>query len=174
MTIATLKRNTAAVQVPATVATIVIAVLLPLLIHIIPVTGNVPLGARLLPIFYAPLLAVMFFRPYVGVFAALTAPVISHWLTGHPTAPMTIILTVEVVTFTLVLAAMQRVKPRFWASALIAYAAAKLVLFGVLSVFTNIVPPAAPVYIQNSLINGIIGIVIIQVLYWLALRMTHE
>lgn len=58
----------------ATLLTVLAALLLPLLVHLLPSSGGVPLGARLLPIFYAPLLATVFFGPVTSLAAGALAP----------------------------------------------------------------------------------------------------
>jgi hypothetical protein len=73
--------------------------LLPLLFHLLPAGDGAPLGARLLPIFYAPFLAAVFFHPVVGITAALLAPTLNHALTGRPAPEMVVMLTLELLLF---------------------------------------------------------------------------
>jgi len=40
------------------------AIALPFAVHLIPVEGSVPVGARLLPVFLAPLIALYFFQDF--------------------------------------------------------------------------------------------------------------
>ena len=47
--------------VPATIATVAAAFLLPFLVHLLPPVGNVPIGARLLPLFHCPLFSCRIF-----------------------------------------------------------------------------------------------------------------
>ncbi|MDO9128438.1 MAG: hypothetical protein Q7U34_01085 [Anaerolineales bacterium] len=53
----TVLRRRSNLQIPAALVTLGLMWLFPFLVHLIPSIGTVPLGARLLPIFYAPLLA---------------------------------------------------------------------------------------------------------------------
>ena len=61
-----------------------LSVMFPFLIHIIPVPGNAQLGPRLLPMFYAPLLAALLGRTRSAVAVALLAPWLNWALTAHP------------------------------------------------------------------------------------------
>jgi hypothetical protein len=83
----------------AALLTVAAALLLPLLFHLLPASGGVPLGARLLPIFYAPFLAAIFFGPVVALVAALGAPTLNHLLTGRPASEMVGLLTLELLLF---------------------------------------------------------------------------
>jgi hypothetical protein len=85
--------------VSLTAVVLAASLLLPLLFHLLPVSGGPPLGARLLPIFYAPLIAVLLFHPAVALTAALAAPSINHLLTGRPAPEMVPVLTLELLLF---------------------------------------------------------------------------
>lgn len=56
------------------------SVAIPFLVHLAP--GGSSIGATLLPIFWAPLLAILFFGPVPAVAAALLAPLLNHLITG--------------------------------------------------------------------------------------------
>ncbi len=75
----------------------------PFVIHLLPVWGDEPWGARLLPIFFGPLLATLFCRKEVGIAIALLAPWVNFWLTGRPLPPMALILCVQLLVFVLFL-----------------------------------------------------------------------
>ena len=96
------KRNIL-VQVPAALATMALMIALPLLIHLIPPLGKTPLGAFLLPIFYAPLAAAFLCHPLVSVFAGLVVPYINYLLTGQPALPVAAGLSVELALFSIAL-----------------------------------------------------------------------
>jgi hypothetical protein len=112
---------------PATIATVAFAMLLPFLVHLVPPSGGVPLGARLLPIFLAPFLAAVLFHPSVALLASLVTPTLNRLVTGQPAPAMSVWLTVELLVFSgLVLAARER-WPRAWFLAPVAYVVAKAV-----------------------------------------------
>ncbi|MFA5595764.1 MAG: hypothetical protein WDA15_10825 [Trueperaceae bacterium] len=76
-----------------------LSVLLPVMVHLLPLSGHVPAGARLLPIFYAPLLGVLLGRPAAALTAALLAPLLNHLLTGMPAPSLLPTMTTELVLF---------------------------------------------------------------------------
>lgn len=114
--------------VSATVVTAALTFALPLLFHLLPASG-VPLGARLLPIFYAPLLAALLFPPVVALSASLIAPFINHALTGNPPLPMAAQLSAELLIFSGVVLASRRRWPRLPLVAPLAYLVARAVVF---------------------------------------------
>jgi len=78
------------------------AIALPFAVHLIPVEGSVPVGARLLPVFLAPLIALYFFRPAIVLPAAALAPILNFMVTGQPQASLLFGMVLELTVFTLV------------------------------------------------------------------------
>ena len=165
-------RQNAIVQVPATLLTFGLMWLLPLLVHIIPLTGPVPVGARLLPIFYAPLLAAWIFHPAVGLFASLLMPFINHAFTGMPTLPMTVLLSLELVVFSLGLLLNRKHWPRLPLAPL-AFIVGK-VISAILLVFVAVVPASPWAYLVSSVQNALPGLLILLVLHLALLRLPRE
>lgn len=83
-----------------TAAALAVSAALPVLVHLLPVTSGLPAGARLLPIFFAPLIAVLIGRPAAALTAALLAPFINHLLTGMPAAATLPVITMQLLIFT--------------------------------------------------------------------------
>ena len=79
-----------------------LAFLAPYVVHFIPSWDDSPIGAKLLPIFYAPLIAALTRKAHVSIVVALMAPWLNHVLIGMPSVPMAIILTVELLIFSVV------------------------------------------------------------------------
>lgn len=79
----------------------------PWLVHLVP-NGGVPLGARLLPIFYGPLVAVLAMRLGPATMIALGAPFVSGLLTGLPPRPVVPGLVIQVVLFVALLHLLRR------------------------------------------------------------------
>ena len=96
------KRNIL-VQAPAALITVALMIVLPFLVHLFPAVGKTPLGAFLLPIFYAPLAAIFLCHPLVSVFAGLLVPYINYLLTGQPALPVAASLSVELSLFSITL-----------------------------------------------------------------------
>ena len=92
-----------------TAAAVAASVAIPFAVHLVP--GGSSIGAAILPIFWAPLLAVVFFGPVPGVAAALVAPVLNHLITGMPPSFVLLPLTVELAIFVGVLLLASRFEP---------------------------------------------------------------
>ena len=75
--------------------------LLPVLVHLIPVEGGPPAGARLLPIFVAPLLAALRLSPVSALAIAVGSPLLNHLLTGRPAGALLGRMEIELIIFTL-------------------------------------------------------------------------
>jgi len=76
---------------------------LPLFLHALPFGLGENLGPRWLPIFYAPLIAGLCFRPHVTIIVCLCAPLINHIFFGMPNAQVLPVLTCEMVVFNAIL-----------------------------------------------------------------------
>lgn len=75
-------------------------VFVPFLVHVLPVWGDVPPGARLLPIFFAPLVAALHSRIVLAITLAVLTPWVSYFLTGRPHSGIAVLLSVELLLFT--------------------------------------------------------------------------
>ncbi len=137
-----LRRNRV-LQIPALALTLFAMWLLPVLVHLLPLGNSpVPEGARFLPIFYAPVVAVWFFNPAVALVAGLLMPFINHGLTGLPPLNIAIIMSVELVAFTLLLMFSKSRWPRFWMAAPLAAILCKV--FSAMLLFAVPLVPAPP------------------------------
>lgn len=126
MDIISLKRTLVRLEVGETALVLATSVILPFLVHLIPSTSSLPVGARLLPMFYGPLIAAILFRPHVAVVIALLSPSLNSLLMGHPLPEKVVILTLELVLFSVFFCLMHRRWRRLWCAAPIAYLAAVL------------------------------------------------
>ena len=107
---------------------------LPLLFHLIPQSPQNPLGAVWLPIFYAPLVAVICFKRRVAVLAAIISPALNMILTGMPSLSMARMLTFELVVFVLIAQLIFRINKRFWALGAVSYLVAKFISTGLFQI----------------------------------------
>lgn len=89
----------------ALAAAIVAAAAAPLLVHAIPVEG---LGPRLVPLFYAPLLAALLLDLRLAVAVSVAAPLINSLATGMPPSPLVPALAVQLGVFVVLVRLMQR------------------------------------------------------------------
>lgn len=104
------------------------ALVLPYVVHLVPIQGGPPLGARLLPIFFASLVLALRGAAWPALAVAVAAPTLNHYVTGMPAGPMWPTLQLELALFTVLVLASVRAAPR--AAPLlgpVAYIAAKLV-----------------------------------------------
>ena len=76
-----------------------LSVLFPFMIHILPVPDDARLGPRLLPMFYAPLLASLLSRTRSAFIVALAAPWLNWLLTTHPTPPTAVVTMLQLLVF---------------------------------------------------------------------------
>lgn len=160
-------REKVILQIPAAFLTLFLMWLLPLLVHSLSPTSPIPMGARLLPIFYAPLLAAWVFHPAIGLLASLLMPFINHAFTGMPTLPMTVLLSLELVVFSIGL----WLNRKYWPNlplAPLAFIIGKAAS-AILLAFVTIMPASPWAYLVSSLQNGLPGLLILLVLH-LALR----
>jgi hypothetical protein len=84
---------------------------LPLLVHSLPHSGPVPLGAQLLPLFYVAVVLVLRGESLSALLVAASAPWLNAQLTGMPVPPMLPLLTAELLIFTGLLALIQVAVP---------------------------------------------------------------
>jgi len=76
-----------------------LSVMFPFMVHLIPVPGDAQLGPRLLPMFYAPLLAALWGRVRSAVTLALCAPWLNWALTTHPAPAGALVMVVQLLVF---------------------------------------------------------------------------
>jgi hypothetical protein len=86
-------------QLDKMILTLATTCLLPLLVHTLPFFTAIHIGQQWLPIFYAPLIASLCFRPHVALIAGLCAPTINHVLFGVPEYHMSQLLTLQLLVF---------------------------------------------------------------------------
>lgn len=155
-------RRARAIYIPEIIVAFCLSVLLPFLVHLLPAAG-VPLGARLLPIFFAPLLAIFFAHPVVAIVVALFAPLANYALIGMPAQQMVVLLTIELVVFVLIAYGLHQRFPKLFVLGPVAYIGAKAIAALVLLVVPIMpIPPAQ--YFSNGLITALPGLAILLLL----------
>ena len=148
-----------------------LSVMFPFLIHIIPVPGNAQLGPRLLPMFYAPLLAALLGRTRAAVAVALLAPWLNWALTAHPAPPGAVVMTIELLGFVLVLRVLLAAAGARWYLAAPAYFSGKTAAMLATAFFPALISgQAAPAWAAQSVAIGVPGIAILVLINWLVLR----
>ena len=142
-----------------------LAMLSPWVVHFIPSWDDSPVGAKLLPIFYAPLIAALTGRGQVAVVVALLAPWVNHLIFGMPARPIAILLSIEMAGFSIVATSLaSRWSGQAWLGP-VAYLAAKPLSFLTLLLFPSLLPPlSAAAYTASSTIQAWPGLVVLAVL----------
>jgi hypothetical protein len=148
-----------------------LSVMFPFLIHILPVPDDARLGPRLLPIFYAPLLAALLGRTRSALIVALAAPWLNWALTTHPAPRGALVVMLQLLVFVFVLRALlTRVGSRWFLAApafLSGMAAAALAT----AIFPALIGgrPALE-WAAQSVVIGLPGIAVLVLINWLAVR----
>jgi uncharacterized membrane protein len=112
--------------VKETTVLLAVAWLIPFLVHLLPWSGERPLGAHLLPMFWAAFVAVYFFGLRVGLLVGLFAPALNLLLTGLPALRWLSLMGLELTLFTLFTWWTVQRAPRFWLIAPLGYVVAKI------------------------------------------------
>lgn len=105
---------------------LVLAWLMPFLVHLAPWSGERPLGAYVLPMFWAPLVAAYFYGRWVAVGIGLFAPAVNLAVTGLPALERLGAMSAEVAVFVALASWAIERWPRFALTGPLAYLAAKL------------------------------------------------
>lgn len=151
-------------QIKTTVAVLLAACMVPILVHMIPPYQGIPIGALLLPMFYIPFIAISFFRLHIGLIAAALAPVLNFLLTGNPQWQIVAILSFELVVFVLIARGLLHTKGIKWIAAPLAYLMTKVISSSAL-LLIPVLPETEPVvFFLTSVSNGIAGILILGLL----------
>jgi len=139
-----------------------LAWVLPFAVHLVPWSGPRPLGAALLPMFWATFVALYFYGARTGLVVGLFAPALNLLVTGLPALQFLGVLSVELVLFVAVGVWAMRRSPRVWAIAPLAYLAAKVgstALQAATGVFGGIGAPAE--FFLRSVGGGLAGLAVL-------------
>ncbi len=159
-------------QVKELTILIAASVLLQFIIHLLPPVNGLPPGAMLLPIFYVPLIAVMFYKFHTAMVVAAFGPILNYFLTGNPKPGTIPLLTFEVFLFILILTALLKYKKLNKAGSFIAVLSALTVSPLVFSLFSGSGFPG--MHLLISLKNAVPGIVVLVLLNILLLRLKEK
>jgi hypothetical protein len=106
----TFKKTFVVLEVKGTLLILSLSIVLPFFVHLV---FGATIAQRLLPMFYAPLIAAFFFRPHVAIICGLLSPTLNWLITGLPTADKILVLTLKLVVFAIVACILSR-KFRWW------------------------------------------------------------
>jgi hypothetical protein len=142
-----------------------IAWLIPFAVHLAPWAGARPLGAYLLPMFWATFIAVYFYGLGAGLLTGLFAPAVNLLVTGLPAWKFLSVMSLELVIFAVVTTWVVRRAPRFWLLAPLGYLVAKTgstLLQSATPVFGDIGAPAR--FFATSVAGDAAGLVMLAVI----------
>jgi hypothetical protein len=148
-----------------------LSVMFPFMIHIIPVPGDSQLGPRLLPMFYAPLLAALWGRARSAIVLASAAPWLNWALTSHPAPLGAVVMMVELLGFVLGLRFLLTEVGAHWFLAAPAFLSGKIAAVAAATLFPALIGGRAALgWAAQSVVVGVPGIAILVLINWLALR----
>lgn len=158
-----------------------VSVMSPLMVHLIPVPGDSQWGPRLLPLFYAPLLAAWWHPRGAAVLLALLTPLVNHWLTGHPKPVMIPLLMAQLGVFGLFVHLLAKgplgrrlpANWRPWLAGPLGFVGALVLTSPVLFLpaFAGFLAPVP--FIVHALTLAWPGMIILAVLGWVASQRPH-
>jgi len=144
---------------------LVVAGLVPFLVHLVPWSGHRPLGVHLLPVFWTTFLAVYFRGALLGLLIGLVTPVLNLALTGLPALPMTGSMALEVVLFVLMAALLVGRWPNFRLAAPVAWVVAKAAAITLQFFLPALGDAGQPLpHLARSTQNGLTGLAVLVVI----------
>ena len=157
--------DTSVFQAKAAVGFSIIALLLPLVLHLLPNPSSYPVGAKLIPLFYAPFIAVLFFRFPLALAIGIFSPLANFLLLGHPSVSFLFQLGLEILCFVLIAHLLKDFKGIRWVNAPFAFIGAKMAIWGLLSVLSMASPEiTVPAYFESTISFAAPGIFILWAL----------
>ncbi|MFH1771566.1 MAG: hypothetical protein ABH872_02005 [Candidatus Omnitrophota bacterium] len=133
MNIINADKSAAAIRLKEATLCIAISVIFPFAVHIMPWYSDIPLGAYLVPMFYAPVIALIMFNRNTALITSIFSPLINWIITGHPVLENVSVITLQLVMFTFILSFLLNKKIRSWAAP-ISY----LIVVFILAIFFNL------------------------------------
>jgi len=152
-----------------------LAVVTPMLVHLLPTWDAAPLGAHLLPMFWMTFVAVYLYGAGVGALAGLAAPLVNLLLTGLPAWKYLGVLSCELVVFALATAWAVKRFPRVWLLAPLGYLAAKVFstsMQAAISVFGDIGAPL--VFFKQSILTAMAGLLVLAAINFFCVKLAPK
>ena len=148
-----------------------LSVLIPFALHLVPAPPSARLGQRLLPVFFAPLLAALFGRPGSSFLVALAAPWLNYAVTGYPLPRSALLMTIELGVFVGMLQWLGSRFGRAWFLALPAFATCMLVAASLGAFLPQLLGGAAALaWLQRNALLAPPGVGAMLLITWLANR----
>ena len=148
-----------------------LSVMFPFMLHVLPVPEDARLGPRLLPMYYAPLLAALLGRTRSALIVAVAAPWLNRALTTHPAPRGAVVMMLQLLVFVWVVRASLEKFGARWFLAAPAYVACWAAAMVVAAIFPDLIG-ARPVvgWVLSSVTLALPGLAILILINWLAVR----
>ncbi len=141
---------------------VVVAWLVPFLVHLVPWGGARPLGVYVLPVFWTTFLAVYFYGALPGLAIGLVAPLVNIAFTGLPALRMAGNMGMEVAFFVGAAALLAGRWPACWLAAPLAWVAAKALVIAVQFLVPAFEYAGQPFqHLLRSTQNGLAGLAVL-------------
>lgn len=148
-----------------------LSVMFPFMIHVIPVPENAQLGPRLLPMFYAPLLAALLGRTRSALVVALLAPWLNWALTSYPFPRSALVMMVQLLAFVVAVRALLAGFGARWFIATPAYLSGMAAAVLAAAIFPGLIGGRGALeWAAHTVAIGLPGIAILMLINWLAIR----
>jgi len=159
-------------QATETMLMLAASVILQFILHLVPPVNGIPLGKLFLPAFFAPVIALILFRPHVAYITAVFAPVVNYLITGFPKPEMLSVLTVELILFVTFALMFHRSGKTREFTALTSYITAKILAAIILPLFTA--GYFVPEMFVKSFVLSVPGLLILFILNKVLLKYKGE
>ncbi|MES2696052.1 MAG: hypothetical protein V4773_21445 [Verrucomicrobiota bacterium] len=146
-------------SVRETAVLLAVAWLVPFLVHLAPWAGERPLGAHLLPMFWATFVAAYFYGAPLAVVVGLFAPALNLAVTGLPALRFLGLMSAELAIFAVLTALAVRRWPRFVLIAPLSYLVAKALVTGGLLVVGTMDGATVGAVLLRAPVTGLAGLV---------------
>ena len=161
-------------QIKEIIFVLAFSILLQVLIHLIP-SGSTPLGAVLLPLFYAPFIAALFYRVHVGLTVAVLSPICNYLITGNPVIGLIGIVTLELVIFVLLTKLLNSQNIFIYVNAPASFLLTKVFSSLAILIFPWIYPTGNFLdYYSSSVQKGIAGILVLFAVNYLTVKLYQK
>ncbi|MDX2110340.1 MAG: hypothetical protein SFY80_08885 [Verrucomicrobiota bacterium] len=165
------------VRMPAVARTMELAgymalsVFAPFLTHFLPVMGDARWGERLLPLYYAPLLAALRSPLWLVAVLSLAAPWVNFAISNSPPPPMAMLLTVQLTAFALGIRWMRLARGEHWWLPLAGYLVAVAMGAVLLLLWPELNPRTSPAqFLLRAFTIPWPGLLVLLGLTWLTRR----
>lgn len=156
-------------QVRQTAVLLGLSLFLPFLFHLLPSYDDSAWGPRLLPLFYAPTIAALLYKPHVSVILAVVPLALNHLITGRPPGALALQLSMELLVFTGIARFLAWKRLPFWLVGPAAYIFGKIAMMLVLFLLAGLPGHGDPVgWAVRTGLLAMPGVFILGLIGWFA------